>query len=501
MSFAFANTILVPWEEGQIPALRTIGAVDQPRKRRTHHKSRHGCLVCKQRRVKCDERVPCSSCVRRNIQCVQPQPPRPQTMPPSVSPISAHFNSKINQINFLHLELFNHWDKHTRATLTFPCVWPFVMQRAFNEEFIMSAILCISAFHLATLCPGHARYAHASLILMAKTVFLFRKNLLRPLTKNHCEALVGTGLLMNYILWCDLGFLSIDSEVVTPANPKPRSRLNLAHDQLFLTSAGIVQIWLQAVPIFINEESVFTQVIFKNPRRDIEEALRGQGQDPTRFVEPFMKVWDDPQFQAITSDTLASETETGFRPPSYSWLLLSGLDTELSLSCLHSFTSAKASNYDETQKLLHVRDAFIRVTTNVTSHDYDYEYPQSLARSSFENVVRRMSPLLCCAAGASESTSPSSSSIHTNNKPMPREADIERLFYGFPIFCCGPFATSMMRGESRALVFLYHFYRTARILLPPGRCWWASVRSRFMEELILEELNGQGLDGCLPLSL
>ncbi|KAK9386466.1 hypothetical protein V1515DRAFT_616472 [Lipomyces mesembrius] len=38
--------------------------------RRTHAKSRLGCLQCKQRRVKCDEKVPrCGSCTKHNIAC------------------------------------------------------------------------------------------------------------------------------------------------------------------------------------------------------------------------------------------------------------------------------------------------------------------------------------------------------------------------------------------------------------------------------------------------
>lgn len=46
---------------------------------------------------------------------------------------SAHFQIDMDpQISLLHLELFHHWDKETRSTLTFPQIWPVVMQRAFN---------------------------------------------------------------------------------------------------------------------------------------------------------------------------------------------------------------------------------------------------------------------------------------------------------------------------------------------------------------------------------
>ncbi|KAJ4177901.1 hypothetical protein NW755_013590 [Fusarium falciforme] len=102
-------------------------------------------------------------------------------------------------ISLLHLELFHHWDKETRSTLAFPQVWPVVMQRAFNEGFIMSAILCVAAMHLTTLSPDSTKYSHASMQLMDKAVRLFRKNLSHPFTKDNCEALMGTALLINYM--------------------------------------------------------------------------------------------------------------------------------------------------------------------------------------------------------------------------------------------------------------------------------------------------------------
>ncbi|KAL6809642.1 putative C6 transcription factor [Trichoderma sp. SZMC 28015] len=481
----FANTILVSRDAGQAPTLQTIGVMGQVRKKRPHNKSRRGCVACKRRRVKCDERVPCSSCVKRNISCLPPF--HQHVTAPSLSIPSAHFQMDMDpQISLLHLELFHHWDKETRSTLTYPQIWPVVMQRAFNEDFIMSAILCVAAMHLTTLCPQSTKYSHASIQLMAKTVQLFRKNLSRPFTKDNCEALMGTALLINYISWFDLGFL--DGET----SSKSEARLDLTQDQLFLLSPGIVQVWFQAMPIFIDEGSVFTQMINQNPRLSIEEALVRRGEDPARFVEPFMRIWDDPRYQ--TWGCTATET-TACGPMSYAWRLLGGLETEL--SCRSSLPRAplpSSEGRDEKKKLVYIRDAVIRITTNYTSvdgPDTSLTIESQSARSSFENIIRRMSPLLCCASLKTAPETPTHSGI------MPQDADIEQWFYGFPILCCGPFAKLMMRGDSRALAFLFHFYRAARILLAPKRCWWASVRSGIMEQLILTELKSRRLDACL----
>ncbi|RFU76494.1 c6 transcription factor [Trichoderma arundinaceum] len=336
----------------------------------------------------------------------------------------------------------------------------------------MSAILCLAAMHLAILYPQNTKYSHASMQLMAKTVQLFRKNLARSLTKDHCEALM-------------VGARSADS---VPG-------LDLAQDQLFLLSPGIIQVWFQAMPIFIDEGSVFTQIIHQNPRFHIENALLRTGEDPARFVEPFMSIWDDLRHQSRGGTTV--ETDVG-GPTFYAWHLLFGLEVKLScrssISCAE--TSASMSGVDERKNLEHIKEIVTEVTTACSLTDVSDApvdpSPQS-ARSSFENIIRRMSPLLYCASLKSTSNAAIHSSI------MSLEANIEQLFYGFPILCCGPFAKLMVDGDSRALIFLCHFYRAARTLLTPERCWWACVRSRAMEELILEELKYREVDVSLNI--
>ncbi len=344
----------------------------------------------------------------------------------------------------------------------------------------MSAILCVSAMHLATLCPQNTKYSRASTQLMAKTVQLFGNSLQLPFTKESCEALVGTALLVNYISWLDLGFLD--------CKRAESSQLNLAEDQLFFLSPGIVQVWFQAMPILIDSGSIFTQITSQNPRLSIEEALIQRGQDPARFVPPFMRIWDDARYQ----NWGCTQTETpAHGPTSYAWRLLLGLENELScFRRLPRTTVSKSSGKNEKQVLAHLRDVVSKVNTIYTSagHPDAPNMPPQSARSSFEFVVRRISPLLCCVSSDSASNEPMLPDIGL------LEGDIEQLVYGFPILCCGPFAELITDGDPRALVLLYHLYRTARIALSPGRCWWAHARSSVMEKLIFQELKSKELD-------
>jgi len=194
----------------------------------------------------------------------------------------------------------------------------------------MSAILCVAAMHLSVLSRQATKYSQASIQLMAKTVRLFRKNLSRPFTKFNCEALMGTALLVNFISWFDLGFLE-DTRTTNAVN-----RLDLARNQLFLLTPGIIQVWFQAMPTFIDEGSVFTELVYQHPRLPIEETLAKRGEDPARFVEPLLRMWDDPRYQA---GGLAAIETADREPASHAWHLLLGLEMQLSH---HNYSSCAA---------------------------------------------------------------------------------------------------------------------------------------------------------------
>ncbi|KAF4333109.1 hypothetical protein FBEOM_13091 [Fusarium beomiforme] len=459
----FSNTILVPGTNGQTPSLQTFGALDQPRKKRPHRKSRKGCDACKRRKVKCDERMPCTNCIQRNEQCLQPHQI-------SISdPFVAKPVDPVPWINLMHLELFHHWDKETRLTLAFPQVWPVVMQQAFQEDFVMSAILCTSAMHLSTLCPQQPKYKEASEHLMVKTVQLFRKNLSRPLNKQNCEALMGTALLVNYISWFDLDFLH------------GQNKLDLAKDQLFFLTPGIVELWFRTMPIFIDQGSLFTGVAKHSPRFNIEQALVSWGQDPEHFVGSFMSIWDDPRYGRESSPVVNDD------PTSCAWRLLLGMEMEIPHPSPKSPPETPCHEDADNDTLTHLKDVITDVTNRFSPPDSPVAsviLSQS-DRSVFENLVNRVSPLLCCASLVASSMPFDVTSIM---------ADIEELFYGFPIICSGPIARWIRDGESRILVFLCNFYRAAQILLSKKRGWWAYTRSCAMERLILDELHFRGLE-------
>ncbi|KAL2831317.1 hypothetical protein BJY01DRAFT_108590 [Aspergillus pseudoustus] len=150
--------------------------------RRSHQKSRHGCLECKRRRVKCDESRPvCANCARRQTDCeydssgplrwMTDEPsrsPRPlsdrQQAPPSPDfSLLGQFRSNnssnngdtpLPPLNLCDLELMLQWVNETYAVLSrsqhTEDIWrTYVPEEGVSHPFLMHGILALAAVHIA----------------------------------------------------------------------------------------------------------------------------------------------------------------------------------------------------------------------------------------------------------------------------------------------------------------------------------------------------------------
>lgn len=117
-------------------------------KRRPHSKSRHGCTTCKRRRVKCDETHPiCKNCQHLDLQCSYTSVPTPASQP-------------VGTPNVMDIRLFHHFTTVVSRTITdagIPSneIWNTeIPNMAFDHPCLMSAILALSARHLANSVPA-----------------------------------------------------------------------------------------------------------------------------------------------------------------------------------------------------------------------------------------------------------------------------------------------------------------------------------------------------------
>ncbi|KAI1179957.1 hypothetical protein F4777DRAFT_598932 [Nemania sp. FL0916] len=419
--------------------------------KRPHVKSRRGCLVCKRRRVKCDERDPCSNCLKRNERCIHSRTAGKGnseldiTRPSQPQSVSASVVSDAG-INLLHLELFSHFQRDLVDTLAFSEIWEQVLQWAFQEPYIMCAILCLAATHLSTLRPQDSRYSDAALQLLGKSAFLFNEQLSSPVTARNSEALLAVSILMHYISWSHVGYVE-KLERASNAESSSISAAHLLDDPLLQLSFGVRALHYETFHILDGSGSVFLATALYSPRYAIEEAIMQQGGNPWQFVDYFMDILNNARHQS-------PEHENQNDPSSHK---------TIQLRCKYG------ARYGH--------------DISITSSD-----PLRLA---FEDVAKRLS-LLFCLVPMSTSTKVAESQNFTHLQP-----DIERLFFSFPVHYSGTLRDMALQGDPAALIVLCHFYRAARILLTSPKTWWARRRSRIIESLILRDLTTRGLETCI----
>ncbi|KAL4886102.1 hypothetical protein BJY04DRAFT_213638 [Aspergillus karnatakaensis] len=161
--------------------------------RRAHKKSRNGCLECKRRHVKCDEKRPiCANCIASERQCEygtqflnnhsgsslggSPVTATPLEGP---SPVAATSPSALDDqpVSMLHAELFQNLFTNTYTTFDPNRALPWLAEGVINSlttPYFVNELLAFSALHLSVLQPHrkeHFQYHAARLQTHALSIF------------------------------------------------------------------------------------------------------------------------------------------------------------------------------------------------------------------------------------------------------------------------------------------------------------------------------------------
>ncbi|KAF2171745.1 hypothetical protein M409DRAFT_17980 [Zasmidium cellare ATCC 36951] len=136
--------------------------------RKTHTKSRKGCLQCKKRHVKCDETRPrCRACSRLELDCTWapgPNAPSPSPSTPSTLQTGGSNNgassSASAQLDIPDLRLLHFWTTNTANTVQVPAhgdIWQVKMvEMGFRHPFVLHGILAVAAIHRAGIYPAES---------------------------------------------------------------------------------------------------------------------------------------------------------------------------------------------------------------------------------------------------------------------------------------------------------------------------------------------------------
>ncbi|XPS74698.1 hypothetical protein M3J09_006810 [Ascochyta lentis] len=216
-------------------------------------KSRHGCVQCKARRVKCDENRPCGACARYRVECsllstsvlsrahtVSQTPsthtssPSPETNELSVSPGPTpaedvkyqqkaihHYNSvtvlpeATNGEWMQDLELMHHYTAHAHMTMpgleAAKQIWGFaVPQEGFKHPHLMHSILSFSANHLAYINLSRASYYHVLASTHQSAALTGLNGALADLGPANCHALFASASLTIMNAFADARTYSIE---------------------------------------------------------------------------------------------------------------------------------------------------------------------------------------------------------------------------------------------------------------------------------------------------
>ncbi|KAH8600176.1 hypothetical protein B0O99DRAFT_682622 [Bisporella sp. PMI_857] len=229
--------------------------------RRPHTKSRHGCMECKAKKIKCDETKPvCLKCSKRSNDCHYQDTISTNTNSCSTTTRSLSNGPKPTDIDigsffdlfrsatiytgppgspsdgqwpqydaFYDLKLLHHYMTCTYLTLakdsSLEHTWQVIMpQIAYSHPFLMHGLLAISACHFAVLEPERAEhYTGLATRHYASAVEIFR-----PMLENIQEANAMPVLAFSTLIAC-LQFTMPHTSLSQPTVPTPNKYIS---DQL-----------------------------------------------------------------------------------------------------------------------------------------------------------------------------------------------------------------------------------------------------------------------------
>ena len=186
--------------------------------RRSHQKSRRGCLNCKRRHVKCDESIPCKRCSDRGDVCGYASTSIGPHMLPQTSsqaePIPSPDSALLAGLSFpahrrlLELQLMHRWSTETYKSCTTPGsdddeVWQYLVPKlALENDFLLNGLFAVTAFEIARLTKknDYEQYVNAALEYHTLALGSFRSQLPRVTTERHEAALCLSLMLMVFAL-------------------------------------------------------------------------------------------------------------------------------------------------------------------------------------------------------------------------------------------------------------------------------------------------------------
>ncbi|CAI4217576.1 unnamed protein product [Parascedosporium putredinis] len=242
----------------------------------------------------------------------------------------------------LHMELFYHAFHTTIPGLTlYKEIWTDLMKLSFQtgckSEYLVNAMLAMTAQHLSVSHPEIPRYQEAAMVLLAKCCAEFRHVLDLEMTEENRDQVLGTGILIHYLCWCDTSFLDGQQRNLDGTY----RQLDLSQDRLFLLSEGVRHVRFLSWQLSNPEGSIFWKLVIEKKCAVLREVFMQCGLDYARLRPRVIALYDDPRFigngrddSSATSDNAAPGTAKPAVPGSREGLPF------WTVPCTHLFSDA-----------------------------------------------------------------------------------------------------------------------------------------------------------------
>ncbi|XXH00623.1 hypothetical protein Hte_006971 [Hypoxylon texense] len=183
--------------------------------RRAHHKSRGGCAICKAKRVKCDEKRPCSYCTKRRLPCsLAPAPstsasvslpsPSPGTSPSTPEVHATRPQNEAPPFTSADFGLFRHFIHSTAPAHADDSASEIVWREAVTDlatryPYLLHEVLAIAALHRRTVAPEQAAaLKRTAAEHQARAIPLFREALAASSTETALPLFACSCLFVPY---------------------------------------------------------------------------------------------------------------------------------------------------------------------------------------------------------------------------------------------------------------------------------------------------------------
>ncbi|KAF4332610.1 sterol regulatory element-binding ECM22 [Fusarium beomiforme] len=272
--------------------------------RRSHKKSKKGCLQCKRRHVKCDEGRPiCLLCQMSSRDCSFTSELPPQDQNSSTPDLSSREGSLLSPtanfgstsatslsdtshestfdsvVNMEHMELLVHLTTNKDLfslgdkVEDFQTTFDICMKESLKAPYVLHETLAFSARHLATIHPERsARYLHQAVNLQTRAVSLFNSTK-RQVEPSNCVAILLFSVTLGHHLLAD---------ALATRSPDGLDGFLTHYVQCAEMNRGFYRLTLSAWPLLL--ESEFEPVLLWSSQQSSKDPIGNHCQPVKQLI-------------------------------------------------------------------------------------------------------------------------------------------------------------------------------------------------------------------------